>query len=217
MLLSRILFTVSLLIFIQDAIGVEESSGNKDYTDESGSGQNTLNNASTNDVNSDSSCGLYTRYSDCSFHHELVNLRSNHIINITTDVMLLSTILLVGLENISIIGYDNPAVNCNNVGGIRLDSCHNCAILGIIWEKCGTKNDSIPAIEIYNSSNIVIQNCSFQHSVTQVIALSEMLGNVIINGCTFAFNNYLEGHGTAIHYLPKFKHQSRVQFTIMQL
>ena len=41
-----------------------------------------------------------------------------------------------------------------------------------------------------------------------------MSGNVTINGCTFAFNNYYEDHGVAIHYLSKLQQHSELQFTI---
>ena len=75
-------------------------------------------------------------------------------------------------------------------------------------------NDSTPAIKLYNSSDISIQSCSFQNSVTQSIALSEISGNVTINGCTFAFSNYYEGHGVAIHYLSKLQQRSKLQLTI---
>ena len=207
MLLPRVLVVnliiiLLLLIFIQDATGVEDSNSG-------GSGQGSEDISS---MSSNSSCKPYVNYSDCSFQHQLANLRSNDLINITTDVMLLSIISLVGIENISIIGHNNPTVNCDNVGGMCFDNCHNCTIIGITWEKCG-KNDSIPAIEMYNSSNIIIENCSFQHSVTQVIALSEMLGTVTINRCKFIFNQF-EGHGTAIYYLSKITLYSEFQFTI---
>ena len=219
LLLSRIVVIVLLLIFIQDVTGVEDSSANKGYAGDSSasdSGQSTFSNgniSSTNDMSSNSSCEPYMNYYDCSFHYELSNLRSNDLINLRTDVMLLSIIPLVGIENISIMGHDNPTVNCDNAGGLHFDNCHNCTIIGITWEKCG-KNDSIPAIEIHNSSNIIIQNCSFQHSVTRAIGISEMLGNVTINGCKFLFNNDYKGHGTAIHYLSKLNHHSKFQFTI---
>ena len=71
----------------------------------------------------------------------------------------------------------------------------------------------MPAIELYNSSNMFIQNCSIRNSVTQAIALSEMSGNVTINGCKL-FKNFFRGHGAAIHYLSKIKHHSKFQFTI---
>ena len=195
MLLSRILVIVLLLILIQDVTGVEvESSGEGSTT---GSGQSTFSNDS-----------------NCSFHHELANLTSNGLITIMTDVMLLSIVPLVGLENILIIGHDNPTVNCDNTGGIHFDNCHNCTTTGITWEKCGTKNDNMPVMKLYNSSNIIIQNCSFQHSITQAIALSEMLGNVTISGCKFVSNNHSEGNGTAIHYSSKPKHHSKFLLSI---
>ena len=186
-----------LLTFIQEVTGIEEVNPATDYNGCSGAS---------------SGLGPY----DFSFYdwHELklANLTSNGLINITTDMMLLSTIPLVGLENVSIIGHDNPTIHCDNAGGgIYFDNCRNCKIIGITWEKCGTENG--PAVELCNSSDIIIQNCSFQQSVTQAIRLSEMQ-NVSINGCEFVSSDHFEGHGTAIHYSSKTKHHSKFQFTI---
>ena len=146
------------------------------------------------------------------------NVNSNGLVNITANVMLLSVISLVDLENISIIGHDNPTVNCNNTSVIYFDHCHNCTITGITWEKCGTANGNKPAIKLYNCSNIVIESCSLQHSVTQVMALSEILGNVTISGCMLGFNNHFKGNGVAIHYSSKIiiSHRSKFQFKITQ-
>ena len=212
MLISRVLFYVLLLIIIKDITGFEKNnptSDDEDYSDaNSGSAQSTI-------MNNDNCDDAYSNYSDCSFYHELIGLTSNGMINIATDVILLSIVPLSGLENFTIIGNDIATVNCDNAGGIHIADCHNCTIIGITWEKCGNKNDNTPAIELYNSSNIIIQNCSFRNSVTQSIVLSKMLGNVTINGCTFAFNKYhYKDHGVAIHYLPKIKHHSKFQFTI---
>ena len=207
---SRVLVIVSLLILIQDVKGVEESGDDQDHDSAgSGNGQNVL----TIDLRSD--CGLFTNFSNCALDHLLCNLTSNNLINVTADVMLLSTVTLVALDNISIIGHNNPTVNCDNAGGIHFYNCHNCSIIGITWEKCGDKTDSKPALELYNSSNITIQNCSFKLSQTQVIALSEMSGNVSINSCKFVFNNYFKGNGAAIHYLPKIKH--RLPFQLLMI
>ena len=90
----------------------------KDYGKCNGSSQNvpdTQSESFANKSHSDNKCSEYQN----DFHHKLVNLTSNSQINITTDVMLLSFVSLVGLEDIAIIGYDNPTVNCNNAGGIR--------------------------------------------------------------------------------------------------
>ena len=195
----------------KDITGFEKhnpKSDDEDYSDaNSGSGQSTI-------MNNDNCAAAYYNYSDCSFYHELVGLTSNGMINVTTDVILQSVVPLSGLENITIIGNDNPTVNCDNAGGIHFDHSQNFTIIGITWEKCGNKNDNSPAIKLYSSSNISIQNCSFQNSVTQSIALSEMSGNVTINGCTFAFNNHYEDHGVAIHYLSKIQQHSMLQLTI---
>ena len=215
MLASRV-FVVLLLIFIQDinvtgivrrnALGDDEG-----YTDiSSGSGQDTLINSDSNSYCDDA----YANYSDCSFNHELVTLTGNGQVIIKADVMLLSIIPLVDLENITIIGHDSPIVNCDNAGGLYFDNCHNCTIIGIMWEKCGIINDSKPAIELYNSSNINIESCSFKHSATQAIVLSQMSGKVTISGCNFAFNNHYKDHGVAIHYLSRINHHLRFHFTI---
>ena len=128
--------------------------------------------------------------------------------------MLLSFVSLVGLEDIAIIGYDNPTINCNNDGGIYFENCNKCTFIGLTWENCGTKNDSKPVIELHNSSDIIIQNCTFQHSVRQALVFSEVSGNVTINNCIFAFNNKSVGHGIALYYVSKFRHDSNIQLTI---
>ena len=61
-------------------------------------------------------CCLYGRCSCNSLYHALANLTSNVTINITADVILLSVVTASDLENISIIGYNNPTVNCKNLG-----------------------------------------------------------------------------------------------------
>ena len=210
MLISRVSVFVLLLIFIKDITGFEKDnpiSDDESHSDAySSSGQRAL-------MNNDNCVGAYSSYSDCSFYYELVGLTSNGMINMTTDVLLRSIVTLSGLENFTIIGNDNVTVNCDNAGGIHFNHCQNFTIIGITWEKCGNTKDNQPAVKLNDSSNISIQNCSFQNSATQSIALSEMSGNVTINCCTFIFNNY-EDHGVAIHYLSKFRHHSKLQFTI---
>ena len=215
MLVSRVV-VVSLLIFINDinVTGIVRRNpvgDNEDNTGiSSGSDQDTLKNNDSNSYCDDA----YANYSECSFNRKLITLTSNGQVIITTDVMLLSIISLEDLDNITIIGHDSPTVNCDNSGGLHFDNCHNCIIIGIMWEKCGNINDSKPAIQLYNSSNIIIESCSFKHSATQAIVLSQMSGNVTISGCNFAFNNHYKDHGVAIHYLSRIKHHLRFQFTI---
>ena len=201
------LFTILLFILLQDVTGIEK--GNPFSDDEDYSGEDASSEYATNNNNNFTA---YMNYSGHSFHHKLAVLTSNSLIKITTDLVLPSVVLLVDLENVSIIGYENPTINCDDAGGIHFDHCHNCTIVGITLQKCGSNNK--PAIDLYNSSNIKIENCSFQHSVAQAIALSNMVGNVTINGCKFLFNIF-KGHGTAIYYLPNIKQlHSKFQFKV---
>ena len=153
----------------------------------------------------DNSCCIYGNCSCPSLYNALVNLTSDALINITTDVVLSSIIPLVDLANIAITGHNNPTVNCNDSGGLNFISCCNCTIEGITWNGCGAGNISnnenvYPILQLFNSSNITIMSCSFQHSIGQAVVLSEMIGDVNINLCNFSSNKQYEGHGTAIHY-----------------
>ena len=143
-------------------------------------------------------------YGDCScnsLNHALANLSSNIRINITTDVMLSSFIERSGLHNVSIIGHNNPTVKCINDGGIHFTLCHNCTIQGVTWHGCGSKTKA--GLTLNNSSNIAIQNCTFQHSLGQAVILSEVSGDISISYCSFLNNNQYRYHGTAIHYSSK--------------
>ena len=122
--------------------------------------------------------------------------------------MLSSVALLNNLENISIVGHNNPTISCNNNnngGGLHLVSCHNCTIDGITWDGCGTKFKNAPVFKIENSSSIKIQNCTFKNSIGQAIVFSQMSGDANINHCKFVNNtSNFSGHGAAICYLSSY-------------
>ena len=140
-------------------------------------------------------------YCPCSsLDNALGNLTSNVLLNITTDVTLISLIHTSNLANVSIIGYNNPTVNCRGAAGIHITSCHNCIIQGITWDGCGTDNDE-PGLKLTNSFSITIQNCSFQLSRGQVVALSEISGHLNINYCKFVNNNRYKGHGAIMNIM----------------
>ena len=156
----------------------------------------------TNSGNNGHICCVYGNCTCNSLDHALANLASNVLINITTDVMLSSLIKRSNLYNVSIFGYKMPTVNCKT-GGIHFTFCHNCTIRCIIWDACGSKNNignSEVGIKMNFSSNLTIENCTFQHSIGQVLALSEVSGDVNINNCNFVNNKHYRGHGAAIHY-----------------
>ena len=166
-------------------------SDNEDITITSGEDDNSL------------ICCVYGSSSCSSLDHVLDNLTSNVLINITTDVTLSSLVRVTDLENVSIIGHNNPTVNCTVCGGIHFAFCNNCIIQGITWDGCGTgniSNDTEPGLKFSYSSNVTIQSCFFQQSVGQAVVLSEMLGDVSINNCMFMNNSQYRGHGAAVHY-----------------
>ena len=152
-------------------------------------------------------CCVYENYSCNSLDDALDNLTSssNVLINITTDVMLSFIATVHNVENISIIGHNNPTVHCRSIGGIHFTYCNNCVIQDITWDGCGTKRTDAttkPGIKFSYSSNVTIQNCHFKHSVRQAVVLSEVSGEVNITQCEFINNTYYRGHGAALHYSP---------------
>ena len=131
----------------------------------------------------------------------LVNFTSNATVYIRTDLILSSVIQLRDLKNIAIIGYNDPTVQCGYSGGLHFVSCCNITIEGIIWNGFNV-NATVDVtqgivIHLHHSSNIDLQNCTFQNLLCQSIVLSEVTGNVKISKCKFMHNNY-QSHGTAI-------------------
>ena len=148
-------------------------------------------------------CCVYGNCTCNSLDHALANLTSNVLINITTDITLFSLIKLSDLENVSIIGHNNPTVNCKTVGGVHFTSCHNCIIQGTTWNECGTEdinNNTEPGLALNHCNNIIINDCLFQYSKGQAVLLSAVSGNVNISNCRFTHNSQYRGHGAAIHY-----------------
>ena len=200
-LLSRIALAVVLALVVDNVDGnqrivyvIEPFTDNGGTVTNSGDGGNVI---------SSLLCCMYGNCSCYSFDDALGNLTSNVLLNITTDVVLSSLINASNLENISIIGHNNPTVNCKRAGGIHFTFCNNCIIQGITWDGCGafkSRLNTAPALKLNYSSNITIQNCSFQHSKGQAVVLSDISGDVNVNHCKFVNNTYYRGHGVAISY-----------------
>ena len=197
LLLLKITLAVVLILVVQCVDGnqrivyvSEPFSDDGDTVTNSGDGSSLL-------------CCMHGKCSCQSLDDALDNLTSNVLLNITTDVMLSLLINTSNIENVSMIGHNNPTVNCKGVGGIHFTFCNNCIIQGITWDGCGTvniDNDTVPGLKLSYFSNITIQNCSFQHSIGQAVVLSDISGDVNINHCKFVNNNHYRGHGAAISY-----------------
>ena len=154
--------------------------------------------STSGDGDSNLMCCVYGNCSCNSLDHALANLASNVLINITTDVIFATLINASNLENVSIIGHNNPTVYCKRPGGIHFNFCHNCIIQDITWDGCGRETE--PGLKLRDSSNIVIEQCSFQYSKGPAIVLSGVSRHVNISHCNFIHNIHYRGHGAAIHY-----------------
>ena len=216
LLLSRIapVIVLTVTVVVQCASGCqriihisEHFSDDEDFYSSGNKKDLIIGSGETNDLYFDDEddginllCCVQGNCSCYSFDQALAHLTSNVLLNITTDVTLTSVINISNLANVSIIGHNNPTVNCRGVGGTHFTSCHNCIIQGIIWDGCGTDNDK-PGLKLTNSSSITIQNCSFQLSRGQVVVLSEISGHLNINYCKFVNNSHYAGHGAIINIL----------------
>ena len=143
-------------------------------------------------------CCVHKNCSYSSLDQCLANLTSNVLITITTDVTLSSLVKASNLSNVSIIGHNYPRVNCKSVGGIHFTFCHNCNFQGITWDGCGSS--VVPGLKFSYSSNVSIQNCTFQHLLGQAVMLLGVLGDVNICDCKFINNNDYMSHGAAIQF-----------------
>ena len=139
------------------------------------------------------------------FCKNLNDISSNSVVIITDNITLSSQIQLTELANISLIGYNNPSIYCENDGGLQFTSCTNVTITNITWHRLINNDRNIHVtIKFYNSSNITIDHCTFQQSVGQAVVLSEVSGDVNIKHCKFVNNMHLSEkrhYGSAIHYL----------------
>ena len=227
LLLSRIAPVIVLTVVVQCVNGYqrivhisEHFSDDEDFYSSRNKKDLIIGSGETNDLYFDDEddginllCCVYGNCSCYSFDQALAHLISNALLNITTDVTLTSVINVSNLANVSIIGHNNPTVNCRDAGGIHFTSCHNCIIQGITWHRCGTDNDE-PGLKLTNSSNITIQNCSFQHSRGQTVALSEISGYLNINYCKFVNNNRYKGHNAIMNIMFSDVTNSQLSFKI---
>ena len=200
LLISRITLAIVLALVVQCVDGNQKIVHISELFSDTDDGDTVTNSADGSGL----LCCKYENISHYSFDDALYNLTSNVLLNITTDVILSSLIKLFHLENISIIGHNNPTVNCKGVGGIQFTFCNNCVFQGITWDGCGTDNIDItvePGLKLSYSSNITIQNCKFQHFIGQAVVLLNISGDVNINNCKFVNNSHYRGHGAAISYL----------------
>ena len=137
----------------------------------------------------------------------IVSIRDNQVVNITDDVVVLSSVIQLHSSNISISGHNNPTVICVNHGGLKFYDCSNLTIEGITFIGCGAAdsiydfmNIHIPVLEFSGCNNVRIQKCSFRYSMGRVVWLENVSGYVNFNNCKFVGHIHYRGQGAAILY-----------------
>ena len=144
---------------------------------------------SNDEDDNDFICCVHGNCSCNSLDIALASLTSNVLINITTDVMLFSLNKVSGIVNVSVIGYNNPTVNCIDIGGMHFTYSHNLIFKGITLSGWGVRlNHRIePGLHLSYSSNNLILNCVFQYSIGSAVVLL-ISKTVIISSCRFSNN-----------------------------
>ena len=128
-------------------------------------------------------------------------LENNTIVKITSEVVRLDNATVIGsgkaVTNITIIG-NKTMVMCNNTRSVFCTGCVDFVIKGITWDQCGNPNatDLKGGIYFYSSSNITIDNCTFQNSQTCAVYLYEISYNITIKNSYF-ISNGLRGNASA--------------------
>ena len=134
-----------------------------------------------------------------SFHYVLAHLQSGDYVNVTSNsVSLLTVVKISSVNNITIRGQGNTIVICNNSGVVSCENCSDVVIEGIIWDQCGnsqmlgTNPYHNGGINLHTISNLIVQNCAFQHSKVRALSLVAVTGFVYIKNCYFVnnANNY---------------------------
>ena len=108
------------------------------------------------------------------------------------------------MENIAIIGINNPTIYCSQIGdGIAFSNMNNVAISGISWNGCShsgpTTAHIIPLVNLtfvnaftalffYNVSNLTIERCHFTSNRGLGVALYDVQGTVNIIESEFMEN-----------------------------
>ena len=121
-------------------------------------------------------------------------LEDNTIVNITSKSVRLDNATVIGsgkvVTSITIIG-NKTTVKCNNTGSVSCTNCVDFVIEGITWDQCGRPNAK-GGIYFKNSSNINIDNCTFQNSQTCAVYLLKISYDIIVANSYFISNGVKE-------------------------
>ena len=138
-----------------------------------------------------------------SLGYALTHSQSGDYINITSDTVLLPTVIQINnITNITIKGQGNTIVMCNNTGGVSFNNSSDVTIEGITWDQCGDPDlqhiaypNAFGGLNFTNVANISINNCILQFSKVRALSFYFVAGFVNINSTQFLDNaNYDDIH-----------------------
>ena len=189
-------------IIINDFLAKWCTNGCMTYTDRSNNGVSIDNNGIVWCSNNNAFTCI-SKNCHCKNLEDILDATTDVLIAQITDTVLLSSFIsLKNIKAVTIIGHNKLTVLCINGGGISLRNFSSLRFEGITWMGCGdfsAFNDQA-LLNIYESTNVTITNCSFQNSAGIAIKLHDMIGNANISNCNFTNNNQFRGHGSCITY-----------------
>ena len=148
-------------------------------------------NVNSDDGNDSTECCINGRCPCSSLYTALQNITNNTIINIISKSIALHDTTTMGsgkLTNITITG-SNVTIMCNNSGSVYCESCDNVSIEGITWDRCGDPNGTnVAGVTFNGTSNILLVNCTFQHSQIKAVRLLKASNSMNISQCNFLSN-----------------------------
>ena len=94
------------------------------------------------------------------------------------------------ITNITIRGEGNTIVMCNNTGGVSFNNSSNVVIEGITWDQCVAPQSQHldGGINFHIISNLIVQNCTFQHSKVRALSLFKLSGFFYVTNSSFISN-----------------------------
>ena len=140
-------------------------------------------------------CLLQSDISCQSLSYVLIHLQNSSHVNIRSKLLSLPRVVnLSNLNAITITGHGSTIVMYNNTGGVSCNNCSNVVIEGITWDQCGDPQIQDPlfgGVNFQMISNLVVQNCTFQHSKVRALSLLTPSGFVYVMNSYFVSNaNY---------------------------
>ena len=149
---------------------------------------------------------------DIIHHAADINAYTPLHVNISDDVVLLSSQISLYNPNISIMGHNNPTVLCANGGRLLVPDIDRLDIVikDVAWIGCGFAHSKsaasaepqfTPAVLLIleDHVNLIIQKCSFQYSFEQVIYVNyaEKM-NVTITDSKFENSGTIQSNSIAV-------------------